>query len=357
MLSRRGTITILAGAALVGSRRWARAANSDLVEKARSEGKVAIYTSTDLDQAQKLLDAFKAAYPGIEPQWNDLGTTSTFNRLVSEAAAKQVGCDIAWSSAVELQLTVVERGLAEAVTPPEAGKLPAWAVYKNAAFGTTIEPAAIIYNKRLLPAEMVPKSHADLMRILKEDRAKLDGKVATYDPEKSGTGYMFQIHNVEHVPNYWDLLTAFGAAHGKVYGSSGAMREKVISGEHLLAFDVVGSYAMSWARANENIGFGFLQDSIPAFSRPMLIAKGAPHPNAAELFLDFTLSAAGQKALSDGGLPAVRTDVADTQNIETLKKLAGGNLLPIPLSDKTLELSDPKRRAKFFREWRKAMRG
>jgi iron(III) transport system substrate-binding protein len=322
-----------------------------VIAKAKAEGKVAIYTSTDLDQAQKLLDAFKAAYPGIELQWNDLGTTSVFNRLISEAAAKQVGCDIAWSSAVELQLTVVDRGLAEDYKSPEAGELPAWAIYRNAAYGTTIEPAAIVYNKRLLPAEMVPKSHADLLRILKENREKLDGKVATYDPEKSGTGYMFQTHDVENVPNYWDVLRAFGAAHGKVYGSSGSMREKVISGEHLLAFDVIGSYAVTWAATNNNLGYGFLQDYVPAFSRPMLIGKDAPHPSAARLFLDFALSPAGQKALSAGGLPGLRTD------IQAVTQMVGGKLAPVPLAAKTLEYADPKHRAEFFREWRKAMQG
>jgi iron(III) transport system substrate-binding protein len=356
MLTRRGAITLMTstlmtGTALAGTRAWAQqpGPNADLVKQAKAEGKVAIYTSTDLDQGQKLLDAFKAAYPGIEPQWNDLGTTSVFNRLVSEAAAKQVGCDIAWSSAVELQLTVVDRGLAEDYKSPETGKLPDWAIYKGAAFGTTIEPAAFIYNKRLLPAEMVPKSHADLLRILKDGRAKLDGKVATYDPEKSGTGYMFQTHDVENVPNYWELLDAFGAAHGKVYGSSGAMREKVISGEHLLAFDVIGSYAVAWAKANDNVGYGFLQDYVPAFSRPMLIAKGAPHPNAAKLFLEFTLSQEGQKALAAGGLPGVGTDVKE------VAQMVGGKLAPIPLAAKTLEYSDPKHRAEFFRHWRKAM--
>src|SRR3954454_17232342 len=157
MLTRRGAITVMAGTALAGSSSWAQSGpNPELVNKAKAEGNVAIYTSTDLDQGQKLLDAFKAAFPGVEPQWNDLGTTSTFNRIVSEAAAKQVGCDIAWSSAVELQLTAVDRGLAADYKSPEAATLPDWAVYMTAAYAPTAEPAAIVYNKRLLPAEMIP---------------------------------------------------------------------------------------------------------------------------------------------------------------------------------------------------------
>ena len=364
MLTRRGTLSLMAST--VGFAGAARAQSvpagypagyAEMVAKAKAEGKVAIYTSTDLNQAQKLLDAFKGTFPGINPEWNDLGTTGAFNRLVSEAAARQVGCDIAWTSALDLQLTAVDRGLAASYQSPEAAKLPEWAIYKESAYGTTLEPAAIVYNKRLLPAELVPKTHADLLRILRDNKARLDGKVATYDPEKSGTGFMFETDGLVHLPDYWELATAFGAAHGKVYGASGAMREKVISGEHVLAFDVIGSYAVEWSKADPNVGYGFLSDHVPAFSRPMLIAKGAPHPNAAQLFLDFVLSPPGQTALAAGGLPSVRSDVPGIENLDTITKMVGGKLSPIPLSAKSMEWNDPKKRAEFFRQWKKAMQG
>lgn len=364
MLTRRSALTLFAGAlALPGAARAQTvpqgypAGYGDVLAKARQEGKVAVYTSTDLAQGQKLLDAFKAAFPGIEVEWNDQGTTSVFNRVISEAAAKQVGGDITWTSASDLQLSLVDRGLAATYRSPEAGKVPEWAIYKDAAYGTTLEPAAIIWNKRLLPADLVPKTHADLTRLMKERRDLLDGKVATFDPEKSGTGFMFAAANMAHVPDFWAMMTAFGAAHGKVYGGSGSMREKVASGEHLLAFDAVGSYATEWAKSDPNIGVGYLSDHVPAFSRVMLIPKGAPHPNAAQVFLDFALSPAGQRAVAEGGLPAVRSDVPGIENAEGLAKLVGGNLRPIPLSAKTTEFLDPKRRAEFFRQWRKAMQG
>ncbi len=361
MLTRRSTFAAVAvalGHGVLGRAALAQGApDAELVQQAKQEGRVSIYTSTDLAQGQPLVDAFKAAYPGVEPAWNDMGTTSVFNRLISEAAARQVGADVAWSSAVDLQLSAVDRGLAETFKPAEAAKLPAWANYKSAAFGTTFEATAIIWNKRLLPAELVPKTHADLTRVLKSGRDKLDGKVATYDPEKSGVGFMFASEDEAHVKDYWDMIRAFGAAHGKVYGGSGSMREKVVSGEHLMAFNVVASYAEEWAKADPNLGVGYLSDFVTAFSRPMLVPKDAPHPAAGKLFVDFTLSAAGQKALSDGGLPAVRDDVPGIQNADTLAREAGTKLTPVPLSEKSTEYLDPKKRAAFFREWRRAMQG
>lgn len=367
MITRRFAFSLLASVAVLavpGAPARAQAvppgyaaSYADVLAKAKQEGKVVVYTSTDLAQGQKLLDAFKAVYPGIDVEWNDQGTTSAFNRVISEAAAKQVGGDIVWSSALDLQLSLVDRGLATTYRSPEAAKLPDWAIYKDAAYGTTLEPAAVIYNKRLLPAELVPKTHADLLRVMKENKAALDGKVATFDPEKSGTGFMFASDNLVHVPQFWEMMTAFGGVHGKVYGGSGSMREKVASGEHVLAFDAIGSYAVEWAKADPNIGVTYLSDHVPAFSRVMLIPKGAPHPNAAQVFLDFTLSPAGQRAVAEGGLPAVRADVPGIENAEGLAKLVGGKLSPIPLSAKSTEFLDPKKRAEFFRQWRKAMQG
>ena len=135
------------------------------------------------------------------------------------------------------------------------------------------------------------------------------------------------------------------------------MREKVISGEQVLAFDVIGSYAVEWAKADPNLGVTYLTDHVPAFSRVMLIPKGAPHPNAAQVFLDYVLSPAGQKALSEGGLASIRTDVPGTENADTLAKQIGATPSPIPLSAKSTEFLDPKKRTEFFRQWRKAMQG
>jgi len=325
-----------------------------LAAAAKSEGKVVVYTSTDSKQAQPLADAFKAAYPGISVEFNDLGTNGSYNRALSEAAAKQVGSDIVWTSAMDLQMVLVQKGLADTYASPEKKHLPSWAVYKDTLYGTTIEPSAILYNKKLFPAEWVPKTRAELIKLLKDHKAELTGKVASFDPEKSGTGFFFATADLRNTRDFWDLATAFGAVEGKVYGSSGAMREKVVSGEQVVAFNIIGSYAMEWARENPNLGVAFQQDYTSTFSRVANISKGAPHPNAARLFLDFMLSEAGQKALSDKGVPAIRGDVG-TLNATTLSKTVGGGLKPTAVDEHLVEYMEPKKRAEFFQQWKKAM--
>jgi iron(III) transport system substrate-binding protein len=326
---------------------------ANLIASAKKEGKVVIYTSTDAKQAQPLVDAFKTAY-GIDVEVNDLGTNGSYNRVLSEAAAKQVGSDIVWTSAMDLQMVLVEKGLAEAYRSPESKNLPNWGYYKDLLYGTSVEPAGLLYNKKLFPADAIPKTRPQLIALLKDKREQLKGKVATFDPEKSGTGFFFSTADLRNSKDFWDLIAAFGAADGKVYGSSGAMREKVVSGEHVLAFNIIGSYALEWAKENPNLGAAFLTDYTPTFSRVAQISKGAPHPNAARLFLDFMLSEKGQKVLSDKGVPSIRADVQPL-NITALNQLVGGGLKPTAVDEKLTEYMDPKRRAEFFQQWKKAM--
>lgn len=351
---RKGTI-LAAGSAL-----WALAlsgplvAQEDKVAAAQQEGVVAIYTSTDISQAQDLIDAFKAKYPGIEVEYNDLGTVGVYNRAISEAAAGQVGADLIWSSAMDLQMRMYEDGLLAKYESPEAEALPEWAVLDDTLYATTLEPVGMIYNTRAFPdGDGVPSTRAELIELI--GSGNHDGKIATFDPEKSGSGFLFHTNDVQNTDNFWELAEAFGKHGGKTYSSTGAMRESVVSGENVLAFNVIGSYALDWAKDSETLGVAFFEDQNAAFSRLISLAEGAPHPNAGQLFLDFVLSKEGQEALAGKGLPSVRTDTEVGLNAQTLAEAVPGEIVPIPLGDNLLTYLDQMKRVEFLRQWQSAM--
>jgi len=326
-----------------------------VIDAAKKEGKVVVFSPTEATQVQSLLKAFAAAHPDIAVEWNDITVTAAYNRVISEAAANQTTGDLVWSNAMDLQLKLVAMGNASTYESPEAKNLPAWAKYKNAAYSTTIEPAILMYNKALFPVDQLPKSHADLTRLLKQNKEAWNGKVATFDPEKSGTGFLWMRNNDRLDPNFWALVEAFGGAGGKVYSSSGQFREKVLSGEHLFAFDMNGAYVREWAKTSSNIGTAFYNDYTQTMSRVVVITKAAPHPNAARVFLDFMLSKEGQTASASAGLPAVRSDVTVGENVESLNKLTGGTLKPLALDETLLNDLEPKSRVEFLAKWKKAL--
>ena len=77
---------------------------------------------------------------------------------------------------MDLQVKLVDDGQALAYASPEAPKLPAWAVYKNQAYGTTYEPAVFIYNKRLVTGDEVPQDHAAFAKLHQRQGRQVQGQ-------------------------------------------------------------------------------------------------------------------------------------------------------------------------------------
>src|SRR6266571_4565991 len=180
---------ILAGSALHAAAQVPAGYPADyqkIIDGAKKEGKLVIYGATDSKATQPLIKDFNAQFPGITIEYNDMNSTEVYNRFISEVAAGGNTADVMWSSAMDLQMRLASDGYAMAYKSVEASKIPGWAVWNDMAYGTTFEPAAIVYNKRLVDAKEVPQTHADFAKLITSEKFK--DKVTTYDIEKSGVG-------------------------------------------------------------------------------------------------------------------------------------------------------------------------
>jgi iron(III) transport system substrate-binding protein len=326
------------------------------IAAANKEGKVIIYSALDTKAAQPLIKDFQALYPGIKVEYNDMNSTEMYNRFIAEVAAGQGSADVMWSSAMDLQVKLVDDGQALTYASPEAGKLPGWAVYKNQAYGTTYEPAVFIYNKRLVAADEVPADHAAFAKLINTKVDKFKGKVTTYDIEKSGVGFMFIVQDAKDFSGMKDLERGFGATSYRVYASTGNMLEKVSSGEHLLGYNVLGSYALVRAKKDPALGVVLPKDYTLVLSRVMFIGKQAKNPNAAKLWVDYILSPRGQKLIGgDVELFSIRSDVDAEYTAASLTKQLGSNVKPIPVSSEIVSYLDPKKRLEFLNAWKAAL--
>ncbi len=289
------------------------------IAAAKKEGKVVIYSALDTKAASPLIKDFSALYPDVKVEYNDMNSTELYNRFKS----------------------------------PEVAKLPGWAVYKNQAYGTTYEPAVFIYNKRLVTADEVPADHAAFAKLINTKVDKFKGKVTTYDIEKSGVGFMFVVQDTKYFPAMKDIERGFGATSYRVYSSTGNMLEKVSSGEHLLGYNVLGSYALVRAKKDPNLGVQLPKDYTLVLSRVMFIGKSAKNPNAAKLWVDYILSQRGQKLIgSDVELFSIRDDVDAEYTAAKLNKQMGGTVKPIPVSAEITEYLDSKKRLEFLGAWK-----
>ncbi|HEY2755717.1 MAG TPA: ABC transporter substrate-binding protein [Pseudolabrys sp.] len=329
-----------------------------LVDAAKKEGKVVVYATTDAASANPLVKDFETLYPGIKVEYSDLNSTELYNRFIAEAAANNGTGDVLWSSAMDLQVKLVNDGQAATYASPESKALPKWAVWKDEAYGTTYEPIAFVYNKRLVPAGDVPKDHTALLKLLEAKTDFYKGKITAYDPERSGVGYLFCNQDIKNFPQAWDLFKAMGKAQEKLYTSAGAMMERVASGEHLIGYGIFGSYALARSKKDPNVGIVLPSDYTMVTSRVAFISKHAKNPNAAKLFLDYILSKRGQEIIANkADLYSLRADVDGEATLKGVEKLIGDKARPVPIDATLLDNLDQTKRLAFLSQWQKAKKG
>jgi iron(III) transport system substrate-binding protein len=323
-----------------------------LVDGAKKEAKLVIYGATDSKAAQPLIKDFNTLYPGITVEYNDMNSTEVYNRFISENAAGGDTADVLWSSAMDLQMKLAAGGYAMAYKSVEASKIPGWAVWKDTAYGTTFEPAAFVYNKRLVTEAEVPHTHAEFVSLI--SKPKFQDKVTTYDIEKSGVGFMFMTQDEKDFPQFKQLEQAFGAAKVRVQSSTGTMLERISSGENLIGYNVLGSYALVRAKTDPSLGVVLPKDYTLIISRVHFINSKAKHPNAAKLWTDYILSHRGQTVIANGSkLYAIRSDVTgETTSSDLVKMVGEKNIKPLPVSPAVAEYLDPAIRMAFLKEWK-----
>lgn len=315
-----------------------------LISDARAERQVRIYGNADRAELLPVVAAFRERYPGITVLYADIGSTEMYRRFVTETRARRMSADLVWSSAMDLQVKLINDGFAQGYASPEKPALPPVSVWKNMGFGVTAEPIGMVYNKRLIPAARVPRTHAALEAMLRQNRRTLTGKVTTFDPARSNVGYLYLTQDMATTRDTRSLLEAIAATRPVLSLTTGPMLRGVAEGRQAIAYNVIGSYALELARTDPRLGVAFLQDYTLVTSRIAFIARDAAHPAAAKLFLDFLLSREGQSLLAKRSLWPVRTDVS-------ARRLPSSQARPIRVGPQLLVNLDRVKRQRFLRDW------
>ncbi len=325
---------------------------------AAETGRVVVYSTTDIDAARPIVEGFQAQYPGIAVEYHDLQSIALFERVIEETDEQGETADLVLSSALDLQIKLVNDGYASQWKSAEARQLPGWAVWRSAAFGITYEPAVIIYYKPFFEHRPAPATRAALAQYLEEDGSTFFGKIATYDVERSGLGFLFLARDQEHSADIWRLVSLMGEQGVKLYTSSAAIIDRVASGRFLLGYNILGSYAERMARTRPDLGVIEPEDYTIVMSRVALIPRAAKTPGLGGLFLDFLLSRDGQSILAnDAGLNAIRLDIEGANTSSSLSARLGARARPIRVGPGLLVYLDQTKRRRLIERWNAALVG
>lgn len=313
---------------------------------------VRVLAVTERARVQPLIAHFEASHRGLAVDYIELGSAELTQAFLASGGR---GADVLWSSAMDLQIKLVNDGHAARHVSPHAASLPRWAVWKHEAYATTYEPVGLVYHRDGLAAGEVPRTHVALAALLRAEPARFRRRVATYDIERSGLGYLLAAHDAQVTQGAWDLVQALATSQARLYGHTQDMLDSVRSGQTLLAYNVLGSYAAAATASHPELVLVYPGDYTLIASRVAFVARQAPNAEGARQWLDHLLSAAGQRVLADEcRLYPVRSDLDDAHDGSRLRRQLGAAARPIALGPGLLAPLDQSRRAAFLKRWQHA---
>ncbi len=303
---------------------------------------ITILSTTDIGIFRPLIEAFQTAHPELSVDYVVASTQEVYRAIYDEGVA----FDLAVSSAMDLQMKLANDGLAQGHSSPQTEALPDWARWQDQLFAFAQEPVVTVLSRAAFEGRSMPATRSDLIRQMRDDPEIFRGRIGTYDPRESGAGYLFATQDARQSDTYWRLSEVMGGLEPELYEASSAMLNAVESGELVIAYNVLGSYALARLNKDTTTQVVELEDFTNILLRTALIPANAENPSGGAIFLDFLLSGTGQAVLEEEtGLPRINAGALAAQSY----------LRPIRLDAGLLVFVDPLKRQQFLREWSAAV--
>jgi iron(III) transport system substrate-binding protein len=265
-----------------------------LVEGARKEGQAVLYSAMIVNQALRpIADKFGKKYPFIKLSYWRADSEDIAQKVSAEVRANNVVGEVLEGTGVgEL---ASQAGFLLPYSTPAIAAFPAQYTDPNRLWTPTrLSYYSIAYNTRLVPPDKVPKSYEELLD------STWKGKMAWRIGSASGTPLFIT-----------NLRLAWGEERARAYferlkeqkivnfgsGSARTLVDRVIAGEYAIALNIFAHHPLI-SKAKGAPVDSKLMDPVPTTAATMGIVKGAKHPHAALLLIDFILSKEGQEVLA-----------------------------------------------------------
>jgi iron(III) transport system substrate-binding protein len=280
----------------------------------KPEDSVVVYSAADADMVNRVAAAFQKKYPAIKVSTVVAGTGEIIKRMEAEKD-RPLG-DVGWSFGPEA--IGDKKGLFEPYMSKEAGSFfPGQAPADRVWIPFTTMPYVIMYNKKLVSEAEKPKSWKDVLD------AKWKGKVAYADASKSGSSYTLlvtwlSIYGKNNVG--WKFVEDL-LRQCKVLPKSSMTYQGVANGEYPIGLTFEQA-AFDYLKGGAPIGLIYPSEGTAITLDGTAIIKNAPHPNAAKLFTDFTVSKEIQQIMvAEFGRRSVRKDVGSPSGLPMLDQI------------------------------------
>ena len=308
-----------------------------------------VHSATDASAIDSLIAGFEAANPGVQVVYTEYNTAELHTAVLDGSGA---GMDVVISSAMDLQVDLVNRGLALPFRPRDAGTVPDWARWRDELWGFTFEPVVMAYNRAAFEGRSLPRTRSELASQVRDDPDFYNRRIGTYDVALSGVGYLFATQDARRGYQLPRLVETLGRAEAPTYCCTSDILSGVADGRLVFGYNIIGSYALDVVQDDPRIGLYLLDDYTLAFSRTAFVPRRAANPELGQRFVAYLLSEAGQAeiARSGGLVPIAALDAAAAP--ERVANLVRGRpLFPIRLGPGLLTYLDGMKKARFLTDW------
>ncbi len=296
--------------------------DAETIAKAKAEGKLVFYTSLNEDDAKYVVGKFEAANPGIKVTLNRKSSEKITSQFITEAKAGKIIADVLETGGLDIAKPIKE-GLVAEFRPPAAAAFPdSLKDPKGLWTAARLGIETIAWNTSQVKAADAPKSFEDLAD------PKWKGKILI---ESTDVEVMLALAKVKwkgddaKVRDYFTKLAA-----NQLQPSAGHTEtlDLLIAGQRAVFWGAHGHTTEQKAKAGAPVDYMRTEGVLTVDGA--VLAKGAPNPNAAKVFINWYVSEGGQRAILDRKRVPARPGIADA------------SLLP-----KTIYVSGPEGLADF----------
>jgi iron(III) transport system substrate-binding protein len=267
-----------------------------LIDGAKKEGSVALYSSATLADQNAIANAFQAKYGIKVTQWRG-SSEDIRHRAMTEYGAGRYEVDLAETAGPDMEAMVRELLLQPVNTPISAGLIPQATFKHRQWYATRLSVFVGAYNTAIIKPADAPKTYADLLD------PKFKGKLGIETDDANWfLSVVGALGEEKGLKLFREIVTRNGMSIRKGHT---LLANFVGSGEVPLALTAY-SYRVEQMKNVEGAPVEILYlPPVVALPTGAGVFKRAPHPHAALLLLDFYLSDA-QKILA--AREAVPTD-------------------------------------------------
>ena len=267
-----------------------------LIEGARHEGTLVLYTSLAPTESRPLAEAFERKYGVKVELWRAL-SDKVVQRVVTEAQARRNAVDVVETNGPEMEMIAREHVFAPLASPYAGDLLPAAVPRHHEWLPDRMNYFVVGFNTAKVKREEIPRTYEGFL----DPRWK--GRIGL---EATDTEWMAALVKAWGEEKGMDFFRRLAAMKPDVRKGHVLLAELVAAGEVPVGLTMYEANINSLKKRGGPIDYVPVQ---PVVARPQGIgvARNAPHPHAALLFADFVLSPEGQTLFeSMGRTPASR---------------------------------------------------